>query len=146
MSDKFYFLRQPDRMIECSDNLPSCCNIEVIKARHKIFKTREEAEKYQAALGVEPLSARQEMNKDFRRMGMAELYGYESKRLEQSGNHELTIKDYREFVSLVKRMREAQKRQDYTDSTLDIEAMHECRKLTKQRESEVDEYLKQMEI
>ena len=54
-------------------------------------------------------------------------------------------KDYKEFVSLVKRMREAQKRQEYTDSTLDIEAMHECRKLTKQRESEVDEYLKKVE-
>ncbi len=54
-------------------------------------------------------------------------------------------KDYNEFVSLVKRMREAQKRQEFTDSTLDIEAMHECRKLTKQRESEVDEYLKKVE-
>lgn len=49
-----------------------------------------------------------------------------------------------DFVSLVKRMREAQKRQEYTDSTLDIKAMHECRKLTKQRESEVDEYLEKM--
>jgi hypothetical protein len=57
----------------------------------------------------------------------------------------LTEKDYKEFVSLVKQMRKAQKRQKYTDSTLDIEAMHECRKLTKQRESEVDEYLKKME-
>lgn len=57
----------------------------------------------------------------------------------------LTEKDYKEFVSLVKRMREAQKRQEYTDSTLDIKAMHECRKLTKQRESEVDEYLKKVE-
>lgn len=56
-----------------------------------------------------------------------------------------TQKDYKEFVSLVRRMREAQKRQEYTDSTLDREAMHECRKLTKQRESEVDEYLKKME-
>ena len=46
-----------------------------------------------------------------------------------------------DFASLVKRMREAQKRQEYTDSTLDIKAMHECRKLTKQRESEVDEFL-----
>lgn len=50
------------------------------------------------------------------------------------------------FISLVKRMREAQKRQEYTDSILDIEAMHECRKLTKQRESEVDKYLKMMEV
>ena len=49
------------------------------------------------------------------------------------------------FVSLVKQMRKAQKRKEFTDSTLDREAMHECRKLTKQRESEVDEYLKKME-
>ena len=49
------------------------------------------------------------------------------------------------FISLVRKMREAQKRQEYTDSTLDREAMYECRKLTKQRESEVDEYLKKME-
>ena len=56
----------------------------------------------------------------------------------------LTEQDYKEFISLVKRMRKAQKRQEYTDSTLDREAMYECRKLTKQRESEVDEYLKKM--
>ena len=49
------------------------------------------------------------------------------------------------FISLVRKMREAQKRQEYTDSTLDREAMYECRKLTKQRESEVDEYLKKIE-
>ena len=52
---------------------------------------------------------------------------------------------YKDKFELVKQMRKAQKRQEYTDSTLDIEAMHECRKLTKQRESEVDEYLKKME-
>ena len=56
-----------------------------------------------------------------------------------------TISELFDFISLVKRMRKAQKRQEYTDSTFDIEAMHECRKLTKQRESEVDEYLKKME-
>ena len=56
------------------------------------------------------------------------------------------LKEFEEFKELVRRMREAQKRQEYTDSTLDIEAMHECRKLTKQRESEVDEYLKKMEV
>ncbi len=68
---------------------------------------------------------------------MGELY----KRSELTiiGDNEL------DFVSLVEQMRKAQKRQEYTDSTLDIEAMHECRKLTKQRESEVDEYLKKME-
>lgn len=54
------------------------------------------------------------------------------------------IIEYKEFVYLVRRMREAQKRQEYTDSTLDREAMYECRKLTKQRESEVDEYLKKI--
>lgn len=53
-------------------------------------------------------------------------------------------KDYNEFIELVKRMRKAQKRQEYTDSTLDREAMYECSKLTKQRESEVDEYLKKI--
>lgn len=56
-----------------------------------------------------------------------------------------TISELFNFISIVKKMREAQKRQEYTDSTLDIEAMHECRKLTKQRESEVDEYLKKVE-
>lgn len=50
-----------------------------------------------------------------------------------------------EFIELVKKMRKAQKRQEFTDSTLEIEAMFECRKLTKQLESEVDEYLKKIE-
>lgn len=54
-------------------------------------------------------------------------------------------KDYKKFVSLVEQMRKAQKRQEYVDGSLDREAMYECRKLTKQRESEVDEYLKKME-
>ena len=49
-----------------------------------------------------------------------------------------------DFVSLVEQMREAQKRKEFTDSTLDREAMYECRKLTKQRESEVDEWLKKL--
>ena len=48
------------------------------------------------------------------------------------------------FISLVRRMREAQKRQEFTDATLDREAMYECRKLTKQRESEVDEWLEKL--
>lgn len=55
---------------------------------------------------------------------------------------ERTIEEYFEFIELVRRMREAQKRKEFIDSTLDREAMYECRKLTKQRESEVDEYLK----
>ena len=52
---------------------------------------------------------------------------------------------FKEFASLVKRMREAQKRQEYVDVSLDREGIYECRKLTKQREKEVDEYLKKME-
>ena len=61
--------------------------------------------------------------------------------------NELTIIGDNEpdFVSFARRMREAQKRQEFTNSTLIREAMYECRKLTKQRESEVDEYLKKME-
>lgn len=57
----------------------------------------------------------------------------------------IKVREVTDFFSLVRKMREAQKRQEYTDSTLDREAMYECRKLTKQRESEVDEYLKKME-
>ena len=53
---------------------------------------------------------------------------------------------YKDKFELVKRMREAQKRQEFVDGSLDREAMYECRKLTKQREKEVDEYLKKMEI
>jgi hypothetical protein len=58
----------------------------------------------------------------------------------------IKVKEVTDFVSLVAKMRKAQKRQEYTDSTLDREAMYECLKLTKQRESEVDEYLKKMEV
>lgn len=58
----------------------------------------------------------------------------------------VACKENIDFTCLVKRMREAQKRKEFTDSTLDREAMYECRKLTKQRESEVDEYLKKMEL
>lgn len=67
---------------------------------------------------------------------MGELY----KRSELTiiGDNEL------DFVSLVEKMRKAQKRQEYVDSTLDREAMYECHKLTKQRESEVDEWLKKL--
>lgn len=63
---------------------------------------------------------------------------------EEAYRVEKTIDEYLKFVSLVKRMREAQKRQEYVDGSLDREAMYECRKLTKQRESEVDEYLEKM--
>ena len=76
MEDVFYFVRQPDHMIECSTYLPKCARIDVIKRRHKIFKTYEEAEKYQVALGVKPLQERQRMNREFQRDGLDEYYGY----------------------------------------------------------------------
>lgn len=76
MEDVFYFVRQPDHMIECSKYLPKCARIDVIKRRHKIFKTYEEAEKYQVALGVKPLQERQRMNREFQRDGLDEYYGY----------------------------------------------------------------------
>ena len=76
MEDVFYFVRRPDHMIECSKYLPKCARIDVIKRRHKIFKTYEEAEKYQAALGVKPLQERQRMNREFQQDGLDEYYGY----------------------------------------------------------------------
>lgn len=51
---------------------------------------------------------------------------------------------HKDNFELVRKMREAQKRQEYTNSTLDREAMYECCKLTKQRESEVDELLEKL--
>lgn len=52
----------------------------------------------------------------------------------------LTEKDYKEFASLVKRMREAQKELD-TCSIGDYAFFQHC---ATQLESEVDEYLKKM--
>ena len=79
------------------------------------------------------------------RLVVKPVYQPKEDRLYKTKSRIPTISELFDFVSLVRRMREAQKRQEYTDSTLDREAMCECRKLTKQRESEVDEYLKKME-
>lgn len=65
----------------------------------------------------------------------------------------LTEKDYKEFVSLVKRMREARHRYSSLSREFCSKGMkprqsqewQDARKLTKQLESEVDEYLKKME-
>ena len=54
----------------------------------------------------------------------------------------LTEKEYKEFVSLVKRMREAQRELD-TCSIGDYGFRQHC---AAQLESEVDEYLKKMEL
>jgi hypothetical protein len=55
----------------------------------------------------------------------------------------LTEKDYKEFISLVKRMREAQ----YKEACLPTyEFDIELYRLRGRLESEVDEYLKKMEI
>lgn len=75
---KFYFVRQPDHMIECSDNLPNQVNLHLIKQHHKIFYTLEEALQYQKILGVEPERVRIERNKEFRQLGIDEIYGYKN--------------------------------------------------------------------
>ena len=64
----------------------------------------------------------------------------------------LTEKDYKEFVSLVKRMREAQEELDvfeYEHDFFEYEVIMKRKELTSKvikLESEVDEYLKKMEI
>jgi hypothetical protein len=64
------------------------------------------------------------------------------------------IIEYQEFVSLVRRMREARHRYSSLSREFCSKGMkprqsqewQDARKLTKQLESEVDEYLKRMEI
>lgn len=65
----------------------------------------------------------------------------------------LTEKDYKEFASLVKRMRDARHRYSALSREFCSKGMkprqsqewQDARKLTKQLENEVDEYLKRME-
>lgn len=77
----FYFVREPDHMIECSDCLPSGVNIEIIKQKHKIFDTQEEAENHQKELGLESEHNRAVLNKWFAESGLAEEYGYVRKQV-----------------------------------------------------------------
>ena len=64
----------------------------------------------------------------------------------------LTEKDYKEFISLVKRMREAQEELDVFESENDFfeyEVIMKRKELTSKvikLESEVDEYLKKMDV
>lgn len=58
----------------------------------------------------------------------------------------LTKKDYKEFVSLVKRMREAQNRTDMLADGEDIEFVDMLCIEQREAEREVDEYLKKMEV
>lgn len=48
---------------------------------------------------------------------------------------------YKKNFETVKKMREAQKEQRFIDSTLERDAMYECRKVTRQLEIEVDELI-----
>lgn len=63
----------------------------------------------------------------------------------------LTEKDYNEFISLVRKMREAQKERDSLSSKItflteeDIRIRANSIRKTMRLESEVDEYLKKME-
>ena len=58
----------------------------------------------------------------------------------------LTEKDYKEFVSLVKRMRKAQNRVEMLACGEDIEFVDMLCIEQREAEREVDEYLKNMEI
>lgn len=58
----------------------------------------------------------------------------------------MTKKDYKEFISLVKRMREAQNRMDMLTGEEDIEFIDMVHVEAREAETEVDEYLKKMEI
>jgi hypothetical protein len=57
----------------------------------------------------------------------------------------LTEKDYKEFGSLVKKMREAQEAFQSAISSEDIDQMDMCQIRMLDLEREVDEYLKKME-
>ena len=57
----------------------------------------------------------------------------------------LTKKDYKEFVSLVKKMRKAQNRVDMLAGGEDIEFVDMLCIEQREAEREVDEYLKKME-
>ena len=50
--------------------------------------------------------------------------------------------EFSNFVALVEKMRKAQDRQEFVDSTLERESMLACRKLRKQREKEVHQAIK----
>ena len=82
--EQFYFVRRPDNMVEYSGNLPSGCNLEVIKQKHKIFKTKEEAEEYQKMVGIP--SNREELIKIFKEDGLDITYGYSTEnKVESTG-------------------------------------------------------------
>ena len=72
----FYFVRQPDHMIECSDNFTGCEDVDLIKQKHKIFDTKEEALAYQRVLGIETEAERKRLNKWFTEEGLAKEFGY----------------------------------------------------------------------
>ena len=82
--EQFYFVRRPDNMVEYSGNLPSDCNLEVIKQKHKIFKTKEEAEEYQKIVGIP--SNREKLNKLFKEAELDITYGYSTEnKVESTG-------------------------------------------------------------
>ena len=58
----------------------------------------------------------------------------------------LTKKDYKEFISLVKRMRQAQNRVDMLADGEDIEFVDMLCIEQREAEREVDEWLKKMEV
>ena len=65
-------------MVECSETLPECSNLDIIKQKHLIFDTEADALEYQRVLGVQPKSIREILNRQFEEGGLAVAYGYTS--------------------------------------------------------------------
>lgn len=74
--EEFYFVREPDHMIEYSRDIATWSNLDVIKQKHKIFKTKEEALEYQKQFEILPLPERIKLNIDFAANGLHKEYGY----------------------------------------------------------------------
>lgn len=75
--EKFYFIRYPDNMIEYSENIPSSCNLNIIKQRHRIFLTEKEAIEWQKPLDIPELKEQIYFNKEFSKdIELQKLYGY----------------------------------------------------------------------
>ena len=74
--ETFYFVREPDHMIECSNTLPPRTNIPRIKTKHKIFNNLEDAIKWQKIIGTYDDKTAYQLNIQFIKDGMGSMYGY----------------------------------------------------------------------
>ena len=77
--EEFYFVREPDHMIEYSRDIAAWSDLEIVKQKHKTFKTKEEALEYQKQFEILPLPERIKLNIDFVAKGLHIEYGYSIK-------------------------------------------------------------------